>query len=155
MRRVQLGCGRGADALQDTAGRSQHRLGGLQRGARDLRAQLDECALQRAHERDEAEPALDAARDLALQDERRERRAMRIAQRALQRLERLLTARAHARERHALGCDHLVSSERAAFEQRRPQLRQEREPGRLGLGSLVDHGASIGCLKMHGLPLCA
>ena len=138
-----------------SAGGPEHGLGGLQRSARDLRAQLDECALQRAHERDEAEPALDAARDLALQHERRERRAVRIAQGALQRLERLLTARAHARERHALGCEHLVRGERAAFEQGRPQLCQEREAGRLGLGSLVDHGASIGCLKVHGLPLCA
>jgi len=36
-----------------------------------------------------------------------------------------------------------------------PKFDEEREPGRLGLGSLVDHGPSIGCLKMHGLPLCA
>ena len=125
------------------------------RRARDLRSQLDEGALQRADERDEAEPALDAAGDLALEHERRERRAVRVAQRALERLERLLAARAHARERHALGREHLVRGQRAAFEQGRPQLGQEREAGRLGLGSLVDHGASIGCLKVHGLPLCA
>ena len=89
-------------------GRPEHGLGGLERRARDLRSQLDEGTLQRAHERDEAEAALDAARDLALEHERRERRAMRVAQRALQRLECLLAARAHARERHALGCEHLV-----------------------------------------------
>ena len=80
---------------------------------------------------------------------------MRIAQGALHRLERLLAARAHARERHALGCEHLVRSERAAFQQGRSQLDQQREAGRLGLGSLVDHGASIGRLEVHGLPLWA
>ena len=72
---------------------------------------------------------------------------MRIAQRALERLERLLAARAHARERHALGREHLVRGERAAFQQGSAQLGQQREAGRLGLGSLVDHGASIGCLR--------
>ena len=71
---------------------------------------------------------------------------MRIAQGALDRLERLLAARAHARERHALRREHLVRGERAAFQQGGAQLDQQREAGRLGLGSLVDHGASIGCL---------
>ena len=74
---------------------------------------------------------------------------MRIPQRSLQRLECLLAARAHARERHALGRQHLVRREGAAFEQRRAQFHQQREAGRLGLGSLVDHGASIGCLKLE------
>ena len=117
-------------------------LGGFRRRARDLRAELDERALQRPDERDEAEPALDAAGDLPLQHERGERCAVRIAQRALERLERLLAARAHARERHALGSEHLVRDERAALEQRRAQLRHQRETGRLGLGSLVDHRRS-------------
>ena len=113
----------------------------------DLRAELDERALQRAHERDEAEAALDAAGDLALEHERRERRAVRIAQAALERLERLLAARAHARERHALGREHLVRDERAALEQRRAQLAEQRKAGRLGLGSLVDHGAQHRALR--------
>ena len=155
MRRVELGGGGGAHALEHASRCPEQSLGGLERRARDLRAELHEGTLQRTDERDEAEPRLDAARDLALQDERRERRAVRIAQRALERLQCLLGARPHARERHAFRCEHLVRDERAAFEQRRPQLRQEREPGRLGLGSLVDHGASIGCLEPHGLPLCA
>ncbi len=120
VRRVELGRGGGADALQHAAGRSEHRLGGLERRARDLRPELDERPLQRAHERDEAEPALDAARDLALEHERGERRAMRVAQRALERLERLLAAAAHARERHALGREHLVrtSEQRSSSEAR-------------------------------------
>ena len=108
MRRVELGGGRRADALEHAARSSEHGLRGLEWRARDLRSQLDERPLQRTHERDEAEAALDAARDLALEHERRERRAMRVAQRALERLERLLAARANARERHALGCEHLM-----------------------------------------------
>jgi hypothetical protein len=48
-----------------------------------------------------------------------------------------------------------VGGQRTAFEQRRPQLCQEREAGRLGLGSLFDHGASIRRMELDGLPLCA
>ena len=141
MGRVELGRGRGADALEHAARRAEQGLHGLGRRAGDLRPELDERPLQRADERDEAETALDAAGDLALEHERRERRAVGVAQRALERLERLLAARAHARERDALGREHLVRHERAALEQRRAQLGQQREAGRLGLGSLVDHGA--------------
>ena len=68
-------------------------------------------------------------------------RAVRIAQRALECLEGLLAARAHARERHALGRQHLVRDERAALQQRSAELRHQSKAGRLGLGSLVDHGA--------------
>ena len=130
-----------ADALEHASRGAEQRLGGLGRRAGDLRAELDEGPLQRAHEGDEAEAALDAAGDLALQHERGERRAVRIAQAALERLERLLAARAHARERHVLGREHLVRDERATLEQRGAQLAEQREAGRLGLGSLVDHGA--------------
>ena len=49
----------------------------------------------------------------------------------------------------------LVRGERAALQQGSSQLDEQREAGRLGLGSLVDHGASIGCLEVHGLPLWA
>ena len=108
MRRVELGGGRRADPLEYAARGSEHGLRGLEGRARDLRSQLDEGPLDGTHERDEAEAALDAARDLALEHERRERRAMRVAQRALQRLQCLLAPRANARERHALGCEHLV-----------------------------------------------
>ena len=99
---------RGADPLEHATRSSKHGLGGLERRARDLCSQLDEGALQRADERDEAESALDAAGHLALEHKRRERRAVRVAQRALEGLERLLAARAHARERHALGREHLM-----------------------------------------------
>ncbi len=119
VRRVELGGGGGADALEHPARSAEQRLRGLGRRAGDLRAELDERPLQRAHEGDEAEAALDAAGDLPLQHERRERRAVRIAQAALQRLQRLLAARAHARERDALGSEHLVRHERAPLEQRR------------------------------------
>ena len=144
VRRVQLGSRRGADPLQHAAGGAQQRLGGLRRRARHLRAELHEGALQRADERDEAEARLDAAGDLPFQHERRERCPVRIPQRALERLERLLAARAHAREGHAFGRQHLVRDERAALQQGRAQLDQQREAGRLGLGSLVDHRLSIG-----------
>ena len=118
VRRVELGGSGGADALEHPARSAEQRLRGLGRRAGDLRAELDERPLQRTHEGDEAEAALDAAGDLALQHERRERRAMRIAQAALQRLQRLLAARAHAREGDALGSEHLVRHERAPLEQR-------------------------------------
>ena len=144
MRGVELGGRGGADALQHAAGRAEQRLGGLSGRSCHLRAELDEGALQSTDERDEAEPGLDAPRDLPLQHERGERCAVRIPERALERLERLLAARAHARERHALGRQHLMRDERAAFEQGCAQLGQQREAGRLGLGSLVDHWLSIG-----------
>ena len=144
MRGVEFGCSCGADALQHAAGGAEQRFGGLPGRPGHLGAELDERALQGTDEGDEAQARLDAPRHFPLQHERRERRAVRISQRALERLERLLAARAHARERHALGREHLVRDERAAFEQGRAQLGQQREAGRLGLGSLVDHWLSIG-----------
>jgi hypothetical protein len=68
MRRVELGGCSGADALEHASAGREHGLGGLQRSPRDLRAQLDERALERAHQRDEAEATLDTARHLALED---------------------------------------------------------------------------------------
>ena len=122
---VELGRGCRADALQHAAGRAEH----LEASPGAPPAELDERALQGTDEGDEAQARLNAPRHLPLQDERRERCAVRISQRSLERLEGLLAARPHARERHAFGREHLMRDERAAFEQGRAQLGQQREAG--------------------------
>ena len=155
MRRVELGGGCGADALQDAAGRAEQRLGGLQRApATCVPSSTNARCSAPTSETKLSPPWMQPATSRSRTSDENGARCGSRSERSS--ASSACSQPARTRENGTpSGASTSCASERAAFEQGRPQLGQEREPGRLGLGSLVDHGASIGCLKMHGLPLCA
>ena len=115
VRRVELARGRSHEALDE---RNSGRRKTLVADAVERRV----ARVQRAHERHEREPLLDAGSDVTLERERAERRARGIGETLLERGERVADSRAHARERHTLGRQHLVGRQRKILDQARPVL---------------------------------